>query len=920
MAKKTNLVDEMFSDDSSDYSDSSESSDDYNNDLNDEKLIGASLRNPQTSQQFASHHDLEFAYKVPRMHVPDVGLVDMPLKESQARQLIAKAHPPEPSHHGGDITTDGSTGKIWELKQNQFDFGPGYPVAFYHVCRVVHPSSSWQPWVHVEVEKMVIYEKGATYKAHTDIEERRGVFGTIMISLPSKHEGGVMTFEYCGQKPRRYKSHLKARSFAFWYSGVSHKLSPVTSGYRWVLVLKLIDNRGAQGHRPTGLMFPDEIQTVKRALERWLTTGRESRRQKCLHYLLEDDYLAAKGQYRLLNQDLGRVQLLRAAYSELPIEVFVGSLEGKAVPRGKDIYRIKTLVDLDDHMVAQDLALDEKDILNQGRFLRVKGKDVGLSGHIHIATDANTRSIGFVALVPHDSLASFLKCDGKIRHDTLEPLVAVFARSCLRPGASKCVFDTLMHLWGEPEFKEAISGETLTLCLQAFVQFGEFEHFRAAAMHHQSTLPSSFFKWLRGWLVASPDKLPQRFSDIQQGASLAISSCGHLTDQFRFINQLAPLPSGELADEVETPKPMLDWAREMIHSCLDSIGSDNLDRVAGSRIVDLSPYFNDPLAFLKTALPKFRGMSNPLPFHLWFLGRLRKVYDNKESSPIYRKTARWLIETADFAQLSGETSKAVDKDQHKYRVRSDDVAAFFGIITKLSTGSIDLASLFASKIVADAPRFRAAEFATLWMPFLYAVPDRLIFYKTPLDTPCHQQLCTALVKSFLDNCVGPEPVDTESQTRGSVSCGCVYCTQLNEFLADSSKSTSTLPIARTEREHLKDQIKAVGIDCKCEALPGDSPCTLMTKAPSQKHVENREAWVGRQKTALDQLRKMEKSHLEQLLGSNYSLFLDLERAVDPSAAPQPVARPKRKISDTDIVDLGAGSKKNFKITSFFTKK
>lgn len=176
-----------------------------------------------------------------------------------------------------------------------------------------------------------------------------------------------------------------------------------------------------------------------------------------------------------------------------------------------------------------------------------------------------------------------------------------------------------------------------------------------------------------------------------------------------------------------------------------------------------------------------------------------------------------------------------------------------------------------------------------------------------------------MVKSLLDNLVGPEPVDTESQARGSVSCGCVYCTQLNEFLADSSQSVGTLPIARTEREHLKYEIKSAGIDCKCEALPGDSPCTLMTKAPSPQHVENREAWVSRQETAYNLLRKMEKSHLEQLLGPDYSLFLGLERTIHPPAAPQPVARMKRKVSDTDIVDLG-GKKKNLKITSLFTEK
>lgn len=60
------------------------------------------------------------------------------------------------------------------------------------------------------------------------------------------------------------------------------------------------------------------------------------------------------------------------------------------MPRGEDVYRIKTLVDLDDHMVARDLTFDEKHILDPDSFGEVKGKWVGLPGHIHIATGANT--------------------------------------------------------------------------------------------------------------------------------------------------------------------------------------------------------------------------------------------------------------------------------------------------------------------------------------------------------------------------------------------------------------------------------------------------------------------------------------------------------------------------------------------------
>ncbi|KAJ4212056.1 hypothetical protein NW759_012026 [Fusarium solani] len=109
------LVDETLSDDNSDGSDDSHV-------FTDEELIGASLLNTRTSEQFASNYKLDPEYQV-SIHVPDVGLIDMPLKKSQARQLIAKAHPPAPHNHGGGTTTDASAGKIWELGRNQFGFG-----------------------------------------------------------------------------------------------------------------------------------------------------------------------------------------------------------------------------------------------------------------------------------------------------------------------------------------------------------------------------------------------------------------------------------------------------------------------------------------------------------------------------------------------------------------------------------------------------------------------------------------------------------------------------------------------------------------------------------------------------------------------------------------------------------------------------
>ncbi|KAJ4328039.1 hypothetical protein N0V84_001569 [Fusarium piperis] len=816
--------------------------------------LSASLYNPRTSRPFASHYKLDSLYNA-SIYVPDIGLIDMPLKDPQARQLIAKAHPPD---IGVDVTTVSSAGKIWELDRDQFDLRSGWKETLLdHVSGVAYTACpEKRSLIQIEVDKLVVYEKGAMYKAHTDADNMKSVIGTIIVSLPSKHEGGHMVFEHGG--PQDYLRPKK-------------------------LVL-----RSDRGLLPTGLIIPAEVQEVKQALERWLSASPESRKDRYLYWSLDEDYLSA-GQYHIQGRDFGRVQLLRAAYSELPIEVFVGTLEAPSRKRVKDTYRIKTLVDVDDHTVARDLPLETFD---EERAL--DPKRISILGLPEI-----------VQVVPHDALASFLKCDGEISPNTLEPLLAFFARSSLRPGVSRSVFYTFLHLCEQPGFTEGISSQTLELALKAFVQFGRFEDFRVASMWDHGTLGLSFFRWLRAWLVASPNEVLERFKNIREEASYIISLCGYPTNQFKFIAQLTPLPASPFADEVETPKPMLDWAQEMIRSCLDGIG--------------------DPLVFLEeTALPKARGMSKPLPFHLRFLARLWKQtckgkLPKDGANRIFGEASRWLFETADFAQLSGEMTEPVDQSHLRYKVKSENLTEFIVSLIKQSTELDDLASLFASKIVSDAPRFQATELTSLWMPFLFALPGKLIASKIPFNTPCCQQVCSAVVKSFIDNWVGPEPVDTESQARGSVSCCCSYCTQLNEFLADPSQRTGTLPLARTEREHLKDELRSAGIDCKCKAVPGDNPCTVMIKAPSLQHYENCDAWVHRQWSAHKLLKELEEGYLEKLLGPDYSLFLDLERTVKRPAKPQPVARVKRKASDTDVANL-RGEKKNFKITSFFIKK
>ncbi|KAJ4198635.1 hypothetical protein NW767_009011 [Fusarium falciforme] len=206
---------------------------------------------------------------------------------------------------------------------------------------------------------------------------------------------------------------------------------------------------------------------------------------------------------------------------------------------------------------------------------------------------------------------------------------------------------------------------------------------------------------------------------------------------------------------------------------------------------------------------------NPVPFHLAFLAQLQKqgpksTLSVEDSTRIYRKTARWLIETSDFSKLisekeprsltsrqareAGKPVESVDPSVLRFSLYPRTLIQFFGSLVKESTESDDLASLFISKLAMDAPRFPTDQVPPFWMSFLSSVPQTLDSSNIPLDTPCYQQLFSTMLRSSLKNFVGSEPVDTQPLPRGSVSCDCADCLWANEFLADPSRRTASLPL------------------------------------------------------------------------------------------------------------------------------
>lgn len=179
---------------------------------------------------------------------------------------------------------------------------------------------------------------------------------------------------------------------------------PVTSGFRWVLTYNLALNLAGPG--PSAGLQQFETGALRRTLKRWLNEPKESRETNCVYHVLDHDYTEANISLKALKtRDLAQVHALKEISGELAVDVFLALLEKKEMGMCEydpdedryDGYRrynrsyyndynddesshhyieevldtsyaVKTLVDLEGHVVTTRLRLDEQDILQEDCF------------------------------------------------------------------------------------------------------------------------------------------------------------------------------------------------------------------------------------------------------------------------------------------------------------------------------------------------------------------------------------------------------------------------------------------------------------------------------------------------------------------------------------------------------------------------
>ena len=120
--------------------------------------------------------------------VRDVGMLDFPLQEATVKQLIETARQ-APYGKGSETFVDTSVRNTWELDAAQLYLSSQWGPAIDGVCKWGAQQMGITAPITAELYKMLIYERGALFKAHTDTEKIPGMFGTLVICLRQNSQG-----------------------------------------------------------------------------------------------------------------------------------------------------------------------------------------------------------------------------------------------------------------------------------------------------------------------------------------------------------------------------------------------------------------------------------------------------------------------------------------------------------------------------------------------------------------------------------------------------------------------------------------------------------------------------------------------------------------------------------------------------------
>jgi hypothetical protein len=275
-------------------------------------------------------------------------ILGLPLCDCQAKLIIASSTR-APFGRGEETIIDTAVRCTWQLSPEQFFINnEEWDEQLQDLLDEVKDELGCDPKLTVsgDLYKLLLYEPGGFFKVgnskfilyafialylplmqrHRDTEKSDGMFGTLVIQLPSKYSGGELavyhqskskTFDFGGS------DGYNDFHYAAFYADCQHELKPVTEGYRLCLVYNLVYS--GSGSCPSPADNQKIISAVATSMKEWSNAAGDN--PPLMIYMLEHHYCNASLSFKSLkNSDRAVADVLTLAKKEFAFDLYVAKV------------------------------------------------------------------------------------------------------------------------------------------------------------------------------------------------------------------------------------------------------------------------------------------------------------------------------------------------------------------------------------------------------------------------------------------------------------------------------------------------------------------------------------------------------------------------------------------------------------------
>jgi hypothetical protein len=128
------------------------------------------------------------AVLLPRLEIDGVGQVALPLLPVQAQQLIQVADR-APYGRGPETIVDTSVRRTWQIGPDRVRLdGKHWQATLDRIVGLAAEGLGVGEPISASLYKLLIYDDGSFFVGHRDTEKEPGMFGTLVLGLPSRRQ------------------------------------------------------------------------------------------------------------------------------------------------------------------------------------------------------------------------------------------------------------------------------------------------------------------------------------------------------------------------------------------------------------------------------------------------------------------------------------------------------------------------------------------------------------------------------------------------------------------------------------------------------------------------------------------------------------------------------------------------------------